>query len=152
MSIGPLSEGARTAPSPLGKTVHALVGKAFPLYCSIPAGTAGGTVAVGVVGNAATVGLAACALLTTVSGPLLMVVQGTLRGSMPFTAENRDGPPLPAPVVRNSARLALPMASSAVLLTGLGRNRAVMLLSPVGTGPVPELGLTGAAPASVPRL
>lgn len=193
------------SPAPLGRTVRRLGGKAFPLYCSMLAGTAGSMVTVGVIGNVATADLAAYALLITVFNPLLMVVQGALRGSMPFIAENEDDPAALVPVVRDSTWLALLMGgaggavlalaplwareigvagptlaalgvlpavlaglalvtsalktSVTVLLIGLGRNRSVMLLSlantgvavtitpllVLGAGPVPGLGLTGAA-------
>ncbi|MFL1426878.1 MULTISPECIES: MATE family efflux transporter [unclassified Nocardiopsis] len=193
------------SPAPLGRTARRLGGKAFPLYCSMLAGTAGSMVTVGVIGNVATADLAAYALLITVFNPLLMVVQGALRGSMPFIAENEDDPAALVPVVRDSTWLALLMGgaggvllglaplwaraigvagptlaalgvlpavlaglavvtsalktSVTVLLIGLGRNRSVMLLSlantgvavtltpllVLGAGPVPGLGLTGAA-------
>ncbi|WP_306366727.1 MATE family efflux transporter [Nocardiopsis sp. CC223A] len=201
----PPAAGQTDSPAPLGRTVRNLGGKAFPLYCSMLAGTAGNMVTVGVIGNVATADLAAYALLITVFNPLLMVVQGALRGSMPFIAENEDDPAALVPVVRDSTWLALLMggaggavlilaplwaraigvaeptvaalgvlpavlaglalvtsalkSSVTVLLIGLGRNRSVMLLSLVntgvavtvtpplvlGAGPVPGLGLTGAA-------
>ncbi|MDT0328633.1 MATE family efflux transporter [Nocardiopsis lambiniae] len=191
--------------APLAERARALGGKALPLYFSMLAGMAGTMVTAGVIGNVATADLAAYALVITVFAPMLMVVQGALRGSMPFIAENEDDPAALAPVVRDSTWLALvlggaggvvlaltplwaraigvaeptlvalgtvpPMlvglgmiasafkTSVTVLLIGLGRNRSVMGLSLVdtalaitvtpvlvlGAGPVPGLGLTGAA-------
>ncbi|CAL9568234.1 Multidrug resistance protein MdtK [Nocardiopsis dassonvillei] len=205
MSTRPPPAERTAPPASLGGTARALGGKAFPLYCSLLAGTAGSMVTVGVVGNVATADLAAYALLITVFNPLLMVVQGALRGSMPFIAENAEDPAALAPVVRDSTWLALLMGAAggtvlalaplwaraigvaeptlaaldvpaavlagaalltssvrtsvSVLLIGLGRNRSVMVLSLVntalavtltpllvlGAGPVPGLGLTGAA-------
>lgn len=77
---------------------------------------AGATVTAGVLGNSGTAELAAHALVITVFNPALMVVQGALRGSMPFIAENETDPDSLTPVVRNSLWLALFLGAPGGLL------------------------------------
>ncbi|GHD29979.1 putative multidrug resistance protein NorM [Nocardiopsis kunsanensis] len=99
-------ETATAAPS-----VRALAGrigrKAFPLYLSMLSNMVGGLVTAAVLGHTATAELAAYALALAVLNPLLMVVQGCLRGSMPFVAENEDDPASLGSVVRDSIWLSL---------------------------------------------
>lgn len=81
--------------------------KAFPLYLSMLSNMVGGLVTAAVLGRTATAELAAYALALAVLNPLLMVVQGCLRGSMPFVAGNEDDPAALGSVVRDSIWLSL---------------------------------------------
>lgn len=105
---GPLdvAEPPRAASS-VGAVARRITGKAIPLYLSMLATMAGGAVTAGVLGNAATTQLAAYALVIAVFNPALMVVQGALRGSMPFISEKEEDPRALAPVVRDGLWLAL---------------------------------------------
>lgn len=98
-----------TVPTPPHvRTLAGCIGrKAFPLYLSMLSNMVGGLVTAAVLGHAATAELAAYALALAVLNPLLMVVQGCLRGSMPFVAENEDDPAALGAVVRDSIWLSL---------------------------------------------
>ncbi|WP_150236526.1 MATE family efflux transporter [Nocardiopsis quinghaiensis] len=146
MSTAPASGGTG---KPLGDsgTVGALArriaGKAGPLYLSMLATMAGGMVTAGVLGNAGTAQLAAYALVIAVFNPVLMVIQGALRGSTPFVAENGEDPRKLAPVVRDSLWLALTMgALGALLITTVplwGRLAGVAAPTLAALGPYPLL-------------
>ena len=85
-----------------GVIARRIAGKALPLYLSMFATRFGTAVTAAVLGNTSTVELAAYALVIAVFNPMIMVVHGTLRGSMPFFTENEDSPEALAPVVRDS--------------------------------------------------
>ena len=111
-STGPTSAPpATTDPSGLpehsGLIARQIAGKALPLYLSMLSTLAGTAVTAAVLGNTSTVELAAYALVIAVFNPMLMVVHGTVRGSMPFFAENEDSPSTLAPVVRDSLWMGL---------------------------------------------
>ncbi|GAA1081248.1 MATE family efflux transporter [Nocardiopsis metallicus] len=82
-------------------------GKAFPLYLSMVATVFGTMVTAGVLGHTGTAVLAAYAMTIALYNPVSMVIQGALRGSMPFVAQNAEDPEVLAPTVRNSLWLAL---------------------------------------------
>lgn len=97
-------EGARPAfPHLMGS----IAGKAFPLYLSMVATVFGTMVTAGVLGHTGTAVLAAYAMTIALYNPVSMVIQGALRGSMPFVAQNAEAPETLAPTVRNSLWLAL---------------------------------------------
>ncbi|GHD34068.1 hypothetical protein GCM10007147_39320 [Nocardiopsis kunsanensis] len=89
--------------------------KALPLYFSMVASFSGALVSAGVLGNLLTEALAAHALVTALLAPTIMVVQGSLRGSMPFIAENEDNSAALATVIRDGIWLALLMGATAGL-------------------------------------
>ncbi|GAB2495943.1 MATE family efflux transporter [Nocardiopsis aegyptia] len=84
-----------------------IAGRALPLYLSMLATTVGGMVTAAVLGRTDTRELAAHALIISIVNPLLMVAQGSLRGAMPFVAENDRDPAALARVVRDGTWLAL---------------------------------------------
>lgn len=90
-----------------GPIARRIAGKSLPLYLSMLSALIGSAVTAAVLGNASTVELAAYALVIAVFNPMIMVVHGTLRGSVPFFAENEDSPDALAPVVRDSLWLSL---------------------------------------------
>lgn len=94
-------------PKRSGMIARRIAGKALPLYLSMLSTLFGTAVTAAVLGNTSTVELAAYALVIAVFNPMIMVVHGTLRGSMPFFAENEDSPRTLAPVVRDSLWLGL---------------------------------------------
>jgi MATE family multidrug resistance protein len=69
----------------------------------------GTMVTAGVLGHTGTAVLAAYAMTIALYNPVSMVIQGALRGSMPFVAQNAEDPAALAPTVRNSLWLALCM-------------------------------------------
>ncbi|GAB3700922.1 MATE family efflux transporter [Nocardiopsis oceani] len=89
------------------RLVREIAGKSFPLYLSMVAGVVGTMVTAGVLGHAGTAALAAYSMTVALYNPAVMVVQGALRGSMPFVAQNAEDPGALAPTVRNSLWLAL---------------------------------------------
>lgn len=90
-----------------GPIARRIAGKALPLYLSMLSTLVGSAVTAAVLGNTGTVELAAYALVIAVFNPMIMVVHGTLRGSMPFFTENEDSPRALAPVLRDSLWLSL---------------------------------------------
>lgn len=94
-------------PERSGVIARRVAGKALPLYLSMLSTLFGTAVTAAVLGNTSTAELAAYALVLAVFNPMIMVVHGTLRGSMPFFAENEDSPEALAPVVRDSLWLGL---------------------------------------------
>ncbi|GAB3711795.1 MATE family efflux transporter [Nocardiopsis oceani] len=99
------AESEAALPTP--KLASRIGRKAFPLYTSMVAALAGTMVTAGVLGNTRTEELAAHALVTAVLGPVVMVLQGVQRGSMPFVAENEDHPGVLAATVRDGTWVAL---------------------------------------------
>ena len=95
------------------ESIRSLTGKlsrkTLPLYLSMLSDTVGGIVTVAVLGHTKTAELAAYALVIALFNPLLMVVRGSLRGSMPFAAEHEDDASTLAPLVRDSTWLAILM-------------------------------------------
>ncbi|OOC54891.1 MULTISPECIES: MATE family efflux transporter [Nocardiopsis] len=130
-------------PEAVGALAGRVAGKAGPLYLSMLATMAGGMVTAGVLGNAGTAQLAAYAVVIAVFNPVLMVVQGALRGSMPFVAEHGDDPRRLAPVVRDSLWLALAMGALGGLLVATaplwGRLAGVAAPTLAALGPYPLL-------------
>lgn len=103
-------EGATEEPrEPFARLVGAIAGKAFPLYLSMVATVFGTMVTASVLGHTGTAVLAAYSMTVALYNPASMVVQGALRGSMPFVAQNAEDPAELAPTVRNSLWLALCM-------------------------------------------
>lgn len=94
-------------PERSGTIARRVAGKALPLYLSMLSTLFGTAVTAAVLGNTSTAELAAYALVIAVFNPMIMVVHGTLRGSMPFFAENEDSPRTLAPVVRDSLWMGL---------------------------------------------
>lgn len=90
-----------------GPIARGIAGKALPLYLSMLSALIGSAVTAAVLGNTSTVELAAYALVIAVYNPMIMVVHGTMRGSMPFFTENEGSPRTLAPVVRDSLWLSL---------------------------------------------
>ncbi|MFW5418621.1 matE family protein [Nocardiopsis sp. CNT-189] len=103
------------------------------------AGVAGVLAAAAALGHAGTSSLAAYALTAAVFNPVLMAVQGALRGSMPFIAEAGGGEL--GPVVRDAAWLAL----SAGALGGLLVTAAPELAAAAGAAEA-AAGAFGALP------
>ncbi|WP_431872125.1 MATE family efflux transporter [Nocardiopsis eucommiae] len=89
------------------RLVGAIAGKALPLYLSMVATVFGTLVTAGVLGHTGTTVLAAYSLTIALYNPASMVVQGALRGSMPFVARNTEDPAALAPVLRDSLWLSL---------------------------------------------
>ena len=117
-----MSEPAAPRPSsgpPPVEGVRALTGKVsrrtLPLYLSMLSDMVGGLVTAAALGHTGTAELAAYSLVLALFNPLLMVVQGSLRGSMPFAAEHEDDATALAPLVRDSTWLALLMGSFGAL-------------------------------------
>lgn len=100
---------AEEPPAPFTQLVGMIAGKAFPLYLSMVATVFGTMVTAGVLGHTGTAVLAAYSMAIALYNPASMVVQGALRGSMPFVAQNAEDPAALAPTVRNSLWLALGM-------------------------------------------
>ncbi|WP_083927470.1 MATE family efflux transporter [Nocardiopsis prasina] len=92
-----------------GRLVSGIAGKALPLYLSMAATVVGTLVTAGVLGHTGTAVLAAYAMTVALYNPASMVVQGALRGSMPFVAQNAEDPDALAPTLRDSLWLALCM-------------------------------------------
>ncbi|WP_017615073.1 MATE family efflux transporter [Nocardiopsis salina] len=119
----PLDENRSPSPASAAPPARVLAGqvgrKAFPLYLSMLSNMVGGLVTAAVLGRTATAELAAYALAVAVLNPLIMVVQGSLRGTMPFVGENEDDPSALGPVVRDSIWLSVCAGAvgSAVLAT-----------------------------------
>lgn len=86
----PSTGNAATRPVPA--LIRDIAAKAFPLYLSMVAGVVGTLVTAAVLGHAGTASLAAYAMTVAVFNPAVMVVQGALRGSMPFVAQSGDDP------------------------------------------------------------
>src|SRR5699024_200729 len=112
----PMSEPTAFRRSPdqgMPESIRSLTGKlsrkTLPLYLSMLSDTVGGIVTVAVLGHTKTAELAAYALVIALFNPLLMVVRGSLRGSMPFAAEHEDDASTLAPLVRDSTWLAILM-------------------------------------------
>lgn len=137
------SPGRSTPSEPLGRLVSRIGGKAVPLYLSMLSTMVGSMVTAGVLGNTGTAELAAYALVIAVFTPTLMVVQGALRGSMPFVAENEEDPESLVPVVRDSTWLAVLLG----LLGGL-----LIVLVPVAAPLVGVADATAAAFGVYPLL
>ncbi|WP_433700351.1 MATE family efflux transporter [Nocardiopsis sp. CA-288880] len=135
--------GGREASPTVGALTRGIAGKALPLYLSMLATTAGGMVTAAVLGNSGTAELAAYALVVTVANPALTAVQGALRGSMPFIAENEGDAASLAPVVRSGLWLALLLGAPGGLLvasTALwGRLIGVAAPTLAALGPYPVL-------------
>lgn len=91
------------------RLVGSIAGKAFPLYLSMVATVFGTMITAGVLGHTGTAVLAAYAMTIALYNPVSMVIQGALRGSMPFVAQNAEDPEALTPTVRNSLWLALCM-------------------------------------------
>ncbi|WP_017589306.1 MATE family efflux transporter [Nocardiopsis ganjiahuensis] len=94
-------------PPPFTRLIGIIAGKSFPLYLSMVATVFGTMVTAGVLGHTGTAVLAAYSMTIALYNPASMAVQGALRGSMPFVAENAEDPAELAPTVRNSLWLAL---------------------------------------------
>ncbi|MEE2036813.1 MATE family efflux transporter [Nocardiopsis sp. CT-R113] len=138
------TSGAPEGPPPSVRVLaRGIAAKSVPLYLSMLATMAGGMVTAAVLGNSGTAELAAHALVIAVFNPALMVVQGALRGSMPFIAENEDDPASLAPVVRNSLWLALSLGAFGGLLVATapswGRLIGVAAPTLAALGPYPLL-------------
>ncbi|MEU3230648.1 MATE family efflux transporter [Nocardiopsis alba] len=113
------SDNRRNSP-PFSETAREIAGKTFPLYLSMVAGVIGTLVTAAVLGHAGTASLAAYAMTVAVSNPAVMVIQGALRGSVPFVAENGDDPEALEGVFRHSLWLALCVgALGGVLVAGV---------------------------------
>lgn len=95
------------APRPLPTLIRDIATKAFPLYLSMVAGVVGTLVTAAVLGHAGTASLAAYAMTVAVFNPAVMVVQGALRGSMPFVAQSGDDPDELESTFRDAMWLAL---------------------------------------------
>ncbi|MBE3002450.1 matE family protein [Nocardiopsis sp. HNM0947] len=105
--------------------------KAFPLYLSMLSNMVGALVTAAVLGHTATAELAAYALAVAVLNPLVMVVQGSLRGTMPFVGENEDDPAALGPVVRDSIWLSVCAgAVGAVVLASLPLSAPALGVDP----------------------
>ncbi|WP_234004198.1 MATE family efflux transporter [Nocardiopsis sp. SBT366] len=113
--VGPTEEvtapnEATPEPRPsFARLVGGIAGKALPLYLSMVATVIGTLVTAGVLGHTGTAVLAAYAMTVALYNPASMVVQGALRGSMPFVAQNAEDPDALAPTLRDSLWLALCM-------------------------------------------
>ncbi|WP_017606631.1 MATE family efflux transporter [Nocardiopsis alkaliphila] len=125
-----------------GTIARRVGGKALPLYLSMLSTVAGNAVTAGVMGTTGTVELAAYALVIAVFTPTLMLVQGALRGSMPFVAQNEDSARSLAPVLRDSLWLALFMggAGGALIAAVPALSRLIGVAEPtvaaLGTYPI----------------
>lgn len=105
----PAQAPAKESQPPFARLIGMIAGKAFPLYLSMVATVFGTMVTAGVLGHTGTAVLAAFSMTIALYNPASMVVQGALRGSMPFVAQNAEDPSALAPTVRNSLWLALCM-------------------------------------------
>ncbi|WP_067605161.1 MATE family efflux transporter [Nocardiopsis listeri] len=76
----------------LSALTRGIAAKTFPLYLSMVAGVIGTLVTAAVLGHTGTTSLAAYAMTVAVFNPAVMVVQGALRGSMPFVSQSGDDP------------------------------------------------------------
>ncbi|WP_017545408.1 MATE family efflux transporter [Nocardiopsis prasina] len=105
----PVSEPPSTAdlPERAGVIAWRIAGQAAPLFLSMLSTLIGSAVTAAVLGNSGTVQLAAYALVIAVFNPMIMVVHGTLRGSLPFFTENEGSPRALAPVLRDGLWLGL---------------------------------------------
>ncbi len=101
------SSPAEDPSPPFTHLVGVIAAKSFPLYLSMVATVVGNVVTAGVLGHAGTALLAAYSMTIALYNPAVMVIQGALRGSMPFVARNAEDPAALAPAVRNSLWLAL---------------------------------------------
>ena len=119
------------APRPLSALVKDISAKTFPLYLSMVAGVVGTLVTAAVLGHAGTASLAAYAMTIAVFNPAVMVVQGALRGSMPFVAQSGDDPG----ELESTFRDAMWLALCAGALGGLAVTAVPVLSTLIG---VPE--------------
>ncbi|WP_435825977.1 MATE family efflux transporter [Nocardiopsis alba] len=94
-------------PPPFFTLTKDIASKTLPLYLSMIAGVIGTLVTAAVLGHAGTASLAAYAMTIAVFNPAVMVVQGALRGSMPFVAESADDTAALTSTFRNAMWLAL---------------------------------------------
>ncbi len=85
----------------------ALLRAAVPLFLAMITGQLGSLVVTSVLGNHATVTLAAFAVVTAVLNPASTAVQGSLRGLGPFVAPYRDDPAAAVPVIRDARWLSM---------------------------------------------
>lgn len=108
-------EPAAAPRSPFRSLLRTVLARAFPLYLSMLASLAGSLVSAVALSHTHTAQLAAHALVTAVLAPAVMVVQGALRGTMPFVARNEDDPEALRGVVRDGAWLALLLGCAAAL-------------------------------------
>ncbi|MEU6545266.1 MATE family efflux transporter [Streptomyces sp. NPDC046859] len=84
-----------------------LVAAALPLYLTMIAASAGALVDTALLGNHATVALAAFAVTMAAFSPATATVAGALRGVMPFVAPRKDDPDRLLPVVHSGMWLAV---------------------------------------------
>ena len=107
-------------PTPFSSLLRSIAAKTFPLYLSMVAGVIGTLVTAAVLGHSGTASLAAYSMTIAVFNPTVMVVQGALRGSMPFIAENDGDPEALRSTFRHAMWLALCAgALGALLVTGV---------------------------------
>lgn len=119
------------APRPFSALSRDIAAKTFPLYLSMIAGVVGTLVTAAVLGHAGTASLAAYAMTVAVFNPAVMVVQGALRGSMPFVAQSGDDPK----ALESTFRDAMWLALCAGALGGLAVTAVPVLSTLIG---VPE--------------
>ncbi|MFD7232795.1 MATE family efflux transporter [Streptomyces sp. NPDC059881] len=86
---------------------------ALPLYLTMIAASAGALVDTALLGNHATVTLAAFAIAMAVFSPATATVAGALRGVMPFITPSREDPDRLLPVVRSGTWLAMTVGTIA---------------------------------------
>lgn len=101
----PVQSDERAVPFP--SLTKKIAGKTFPLYLSMITGVIGTLVTAAVLGHAGTSSLAAYAMTVAVFNPAVMVIQGALRGSMPFVAESGEDPEALKSTYRSAMWLAL---------------------------------------------
>lgn len=133
----PSTGNAATRPFPA--LIGDIAAKTFPLYLSMVAGVVGTLVTAAVLGHAGTASLAAYAMTVAVFNPAVMVVQGALRGSMPFVAQSGDDPGELESTFRDAMWLALCAGS----LGGLAVTAVPALSTLIG---VPEATLAAFGP------
>ncbi|GAA1960430.1 MATE family efflux transporter [Kitasatospora viridis] len=127
--------------SGFGSVVRKVAGTAAPLYLSMIAASAGAVVDTAVLGRHATATLAAFGVTMAVYGPATAAIAGSMRGVMPFVAENADRPVELARVVRNGFRL-----GGSVGVFGAVAVALVPLIGRVGGVPAATLGQLGVFP------
>jgi len=99
---------------PAGRsTWFRIAAAALPLYLTMIAASAGALVDTALLGNHATVTLAAFAVAMAVFSPATATVAGALRGVMPFVTPSKEDPERLLPVVRSASWLAITVGAIA---------------------------------------
>lgn len=111
----PSSATGRTT-GPLPSVIGDVARRTLPLYLSMLTPQVGAVTVTAVLGQSRTEDLAAHALVVALLTPILMVLQGTLRGATPFLVDRSEDPGGLAETVRDGLWAALALGTAAAAL------------------------------------